>query len=78
MPPVRILVVEDEPKLAQVVASALDADHYDVVVAPTGEDGFFRANAEVFDLVVRTSCCPAETASRFFRPCGSGGSQRRC
>jgi hypothetical protein len=22
------------------------------VVAPTGEDGFFRANAEVFDLVV--------------------------
>jgi DNA-binding response OmpR family regulator len=52
MPPVRILVVEDEPKLAQVVASALDADHYDVVVAPTGEDGFFRANAEVFDLVV--------------------------
>src|SRR5438034_10457115 len=50
---VRVLVVEDERKLAQILASALQAEHYDVVVAATGEDGFFRANAEVFDLVVR-------------------------
>jgi DNA-binding response OmpR family regulator len=49
---VRILVVEDERKLAQVLASTLRAQHYDVVVAPTGEDGFFRANAETFDLVL--------------------------
>lgn len=49
---VRILVVEDERKLAQVLASALQAEHYDAVVAPTGEDGFFRANAESFDLVL--------------------------
>ena len=48
----RILVVEDERKLAQVLSSALQAEHYEVVVAPTGEDGFFRANAETFDLVV--------------------------
>jgi two-component system, OmpR family, copper resistance phosphate regulon response regulator CusR len=49
---VRILVVEDERKLAQVLQSALKAEHYDVVLAPTGEDGFFRANAESFDLVL--------------------------
>jgi two-component system copper resistance phosphate regulon response regulator CusR len=49
---VRVLVVEDERKLAQVVATALQAEHYDVVIASTGEDGFFRANAEAFDLVV--------------------------
>ncbi len=48
----RVLVVEDERKLAQVLASALEREHYDVIVAPTGEEGFFRANAEVFDLVV--------------------------
>ena len=48
----RVLVVEDERKLAQILASALQAEHYDVVVARTGEDGFFRANTEVFDLVV--------------------------
>jgi len=28
---VRVLVVEDERKLAQVVESALQAEHYDVV-----------------------------------------------
>jgi DNA-binding response OmpR family regulator len=49
---VRVLVVEDERKLAQVLASALQSEHYDVVVSPTGEEGFFRANAETFDLVV--------------------------
>src|SRR5689334_11060675 len=49
---VRILVVEDERKLAEVLASALQAEHYDVVVERTGEDGFFRANAEMFDLVL--------------------------
>jgi len=47
-----VLVVEDERKLAHVVSSALQAEHYDVVVAATGEDGFYRANAELFDLVV--------------------------
>jgi DNA-binding response OmpR family regulator len=49
---VRVLVVEDEWKLAEVLASALHAEQYDVVIAPTGEDGFFRANAEGFDLVL--------------------------
>jgi DNA-binding response OmpR family regulator len=49
---VRVLIVEDERKLAQVLTSALAAEHYDVVATPTGEDGFFRASAEAFDLVV--------------------------
>ena len=49
---VRVLIVEDERKLAQVLSSALQSEHYDVVVAATGEDGFYRANAERFDLVV--------------------------
>src|SRR4029077_14488899 len=39
-------------KLAQVLSSALQAEHYDVVVAATGEEGCYRANAEQFDLVV--------------------------
>jgi len=49
---VRLLVVEDERKLARALASALEAEHYEVVVAPTGEEGFFQANAAIFDLVV--------------------------
>jgi len=58
---VRLLIVEDERKLAQVLSSALEAEHYDVVVAQTGEDGFFRANAEVFDLVVLDLMLPGRS-----------------
>src|SRR5262245_59352179 len=49
---VRILVVEDERKLANLLASAPRAERYDVTAAPPAEDGFFRANAEAFDLVL--------------------------
>jgi two-component system, OmpR family, copper resistance phosphate regulon response regulator CusR len=48
----RVLIVEDEQKLGQVVAAALQAEHFEVVVATTGEDGFYRANDERFDLLV--------------------------
>ena len=48
----RVLVVEDEPKIAAILAKALQADHYDVVVSGDGEEGYFRASAEVFDLVL--------------------------
>jgi len=58
---VRVLVVEDERKLAQILTSALQAEHYDVVVAPTGEDGFFRANSEAFDLVVLDLMLPGRS-----------------
>jgi len=58
---VRVLIVEDERKLAQVLAAALGAEHYDVVVAPTGEDGFFRANAETFDLVLLDVMLPGRS-----------------
>ena len=56
-----MLVVEDERKLAQVLSSALQAEHYDVVVAATGEDGFYRANAELFDLVVLDLMLPGRS-----------------
>jgi DNA-binding response OmpR family regulator len=58
---VRVLIVEDERKLAQALASALRGEHYDVVIASTGEDGFFRANAEAFDLVVLDVMLPGRS-----------------
>ncbi len=48
----RILVVEDEAKVAGALKEGLEAEHYEVVVSATGEDGFFRVNAETFDLIV--------------------------
>jgi two-component system copper resistance phosphate regulon response regulator CusR len=49
---VRILVVEDELKLAKALREGLEADHYSVTVATTGEDGFYLASAERFDLMI--------------------------
>jgi two-component system copper resistance phosphate regulon response regulator CusR len=48
----RILVVEDEAKVAQALRQGLEREKYEVVVAPTGEEGFFLVNAEEFDLVI--------------------------
>jgi two-component system, OmpR family, copper resistance phosphate regulon response regulator CusR len=58
---VRILVVEDERKLAAILAAAFEAEHYEVVVASTGDDGFLRANAEVFDLIVLDLMLPGRS-----------------
>jgi len=49
---VRILVVEDDKKVARALREGLQAEHYDVRVASTGEEGFFLVNREVFDLVL--------------------------
>jgi DNA-binding response OmpR family regulator len=49
---VRVLVVEDEKKVARALREGLEAEHYDVRVASTGEEGFFLANHETFDLVL--------------------------
>src|SRR5262249_39027683 len=48
----RVLIVEDEKKVARALRDGLEAEHYDVRVASTGEEGFFLANHEAFDLVV--------------------------
>lgn len=48
----RILVVEDEPKVAQALQEGLEGEAYSVVLSRTGEDGFFLANSERFDLII--------------------------
>src|SRR5437899_3467808 len=48
----RVLVVEDEKKVAKAVREGLEAEHYDVRVAASGEEGFFLVNHETFDCVV--------------------------
>jgi two-component system, OmpR family, copper resistance phosphate regulon response regulator CusR len=48
----RVLVVEDEKKVAKALREGLQAEHYDVRVASSGEEGFFLVNHEAFDCVV--------------------------
>ena len=48
----RVLVVEDERKVADALRIGLEAEHYEVVVESTGEGAFLRTTTEAFDLVV--------------------------
>lgn len=48
----RILVIEDEAKVAEALREVLEAEHYEVTVARTGEEGFYEASAQAFDLIV--------------------------
>ena len=51
-PPARLLVVEDEQKVANALREGLEGEGYDVVVERTGEGAFFRLNTETFDLIL--------------------------
>lgn len=48
----RILIVEDEPKLAAAVKQGLEAEQHTVNIAPNGEEGFFLAQTQSFDLLI--------------------------
>lgn len=48
----RALIVEDDGKVAGALKAGLTAEGYDAVVARTGEDGYFRATTEPFDVIV--------------------------
>ena len=48
----RLLVIEDEPKVGHALQEGLQAEGYEVVLAETGEEGFFIASSRNFDLIV--------------------------
>jgi two-component system, OmpR family, copper resistance phosphate regulon response regulator CusR len=49
---VRILVVEDEQKVANALREGLQGEQYEVVVERTGEGAFFRMTTEQFDAIL--------------------------
>ena len=60
----RVLVVEDEPKVANAVKEGLEGERYEVVVEHTGEGAFFRLTTETFDVILLDLTLPGATASR--------------
>jgi two-component system copper resistance phosphate regulon response regulator CusR len=48
----RVLVVEDELKVANALREGLTGERYEVVVEQTGEGAFYRANTERFDIIL--------------------------
>ena len=63
----RILVVEDEVKVARALREGLVAEHYDAVIAATGEDAFYRLNTETFDLVILDLMLPGRSGIDILR-----------
>jgi DNA-binding response OmpR family regulator len=49
---VRILIIEDEKKVANALREGLESEHYEVAIAATGEEGFFLASQGSFDLLL--------------------------
>ena len=48
----RILVVEDEFKLADVIAARLKKEKYEVDISLDGEDGLYNAESGIYDLII--------------------------
>jgi two-component system copper resistance phosphate regulon response regulator CusR len=55
----RILIIEDEEKMARALRTGLEAEHFSVSVARTGEEGFFLASTEDYDLVILDLMLPS-------------------
>src|SRR3712207_4582263 len=48
----RVLLIEDEPAIARDVAGALAEAGYVVDIARDGEEGWFRASTEGYDVII--------------------------
>jgi DNA-binding response OmpR family regulator len=57
----RVLVVEDEPRIAHFLAKALRLDGHEVVVAEDGEVAVFLSLTEPFDAVVLDLTLPGRS-----------------
>jgi len=48
----KILVIEDDRKIAQALKKGFESERYEVEVAAAGEEGFVLANTRAFDLII--------------------------
>ena len=62
-----ILVIEDEKKVAQAIKKGLEAERYQVELALTGEEGFFRLCSGSFDLVILDLMLPGRDGTEILR-----------
>jgi two-component system copper resistance phosphate regulon response regulator CusR len=63
----RVLVVEDEQKVAEALRDGLQEEHYEVVVERTGEGAFFRVNTENYDVILLDLTLPGRDGLEILR-----------
>lgn len=64
---IRILLVEDEVKLAQAIGQSLAATEHEVVPTASGEEGYFLATTQAFDLMILDLNLPARDGLTILR-----------
>jgi len=63
----RVLIVEDEPKVARALREGLEGEHFEVVAEQTGEGAFFRINSEFFDVILLDLNLPGRDGLQILR-----------
>ena len=69
----RILVVEDEKKLATYIKKGLEENHFAVDVSFDGEEGLFMLNANEYDLVILDILLPKKNGLEILREARNNG-----
>jgi len=64
---VKILVVEDEHRIAQALKTGLEQESYAVDVCHDGEDGYYSATTDEYDLIVLDVMLPSMDGYEFCR-----------
>src|SRR5690606_35716908 len=72
--PVRILVVEDQKKIAEFIRNGLEENGYSVTTCPNGERGVELATEEPFDAMVLDIMLPGRDGLSILRCLRSRGS----
>jgi two-component system copper resistance phosphate regulon response regulator CusR len=57
----KILIIEDEIKIAHSLKKVLEDEGYSVNAAVTGEEGFFLINTDIFDVVILDLMLPGRS-----------------
>ncbi len=63
----RVLIVEDEPKVARALEDGLREEGYETVVEPSGEGAFFRISTERFDVALLDITLPGRDGLEILR-----------
>jgi two-component system copper resistance phosphate regulon response regulator CusR len=71
----RLLIVEDDAKTARALESGLQSEGFSVVLAHTGEEGFFLLSSESFDLIVLDWMLPGRDGIEILRAARARGTQ---
>jgi two-component system copper resistance phosphate regulon response regulator CusR len=71
----RLLIVEDDHKTARALESGLQSEGFSVVLADTGEEGFFLLSSESFDLIVLDWMLPGRDGIEILKAARARGTQ---